>query len=78
MEFINVLIKGVEVKDITFCKGFLTEASANEWIDAICIKNDWLQKSQMGWNEANDMNDVRVEDLKGNTYYFVLYRQELI
>ena len=77
MEIFNVLIKGVEVKDINFCKAFTTETLVDEWIDKICTANNWTQKSRMGWNDDNTMDDRRVEDKGGNTYYFVIYRQIL-
>ena len=77
MEVFNVLIKGVEVKDINFCKVFRTEQDAHEYIDETCIKMSWAKKSSMGWNDANTVDDVRVENEKGNTYYFVIYRQTL-
>jgi hypothetical protein len=77
MELFNVLIKGVEVKDINFCKVFLTEKQAHDYINETCLSKNWVQKSSMGWNENNTIDDVRVEDIKGNTYYFVIYRQFL-
>lgn len=77
MEVFNVLIKGVEVKDINFCKVFLTEEKADKWIQETCQKNDWTIKSSMGWNDSNTIDDRRVEDSNRNSYYFVIYRQIL-
>lgn len=77
MEIFNVLIKGVEVKDINFCKAFTTEEKADKWIEETCLKKNWTIKSSFGWNESNTIDDRRVEDKNGNSYYFVIYRQEL-
>jgi len=77
MEILNVLIKGIEVKDINFCQAFTNEVTVNKWIEEICLKNKWIIKSRMGWNDDNTIDDRRVEDEKGNTYYFVIYKQLL-
>ena len=77
MEVFNVLIKGVEVKDINFCEVFRTEQDVHKYIDETCTKMNWDKKSRMGWNDDNTIDDVRVENEKGNTYYFVIYRQTL-
>lgn len=77
MEIFNVLIKGVEVKDINFCKAFTNEQTMETWIEEVCLKNKWVQKSRMGWNDENTIDDRRVEDEKRNSYYFVIYRQIL-
>lgn len=77
MEVFNVLIKGVEVKDINFCKAFTTEEKAVKWIEETSLKNDWTIKSRSGWNDDNTIDDRRVENKEGNTYYFVIYRQTL-
>jgi len=77
MEVFNVLIKGVEVKDINFCKVFTTEEKAVKWIEETSLKNDWTIKSRLGWNDDNTIDDRRVEDKNRNSYYFVIYRQIL-
>ena len=75
MEIFNVLIKGVEVKDINYCEAFRTEEQVNKFVERVCSLRNWTIKSRMGWNDDNDMDDRRVEDSSGNTYYFVIYRQ---
>lgn len=78
MEIFNVLIKGIEVKDVNYCKAFLREDVMDTWIEEICRIRNWTIKSRIGWIEDNKLDDRRVEDLNGNTYYFVIYRQELV
>lgn len=77
MEVFNVLVKGVEVKDINDCKAFLSEDSAIKWIEKVCKLQNWSIKSRLGWNDDNTLDDRRVEDIKGNSYYFVIFRQIL-
>lgn len=77
MEVFNVLVKGVEVKDINFCKAFTTEEKAVQWIEETSQKNDWTIKSRLGRNDENTIDDRRVEDKNRNSYYFVIYRQTL-
>jgi hypothetical protein len=77
MELFNVLFKGVEVKITPFCKGFRTEDKAMEWIETLTKQYELEAKSSMGWNESKTLNDIRLEDKKGNSYYFVIYRQIL-
>jgi hypothetical protein len=77
MEILNVLIKGVEVKDINYCEAFRTEEEVDKFVDKVCSLRNWTIKSRMGWNDENEIDDRRVEDINGNTYYFVIYRQTI-
>jgi hypothetical protein len=77
MEILNVLIKGVEVKDINYCEAFRTEEEVDNFVDKVCSLRNWTIKSRMGWNDENNIDDRRVEDSNGNTYYFVIYRQTI-
>ena len=77
MKIINVLFKGVEIKTHTWCKAFSTEDKARNFIENYCEREGLKIRSLLGWNEEKTMDDYRVEDEDGNTFYFVLYRQEL-
>ena len=77
MEIFNVLIKGVEVKDINYCEAFKTEEEVDKFVEKVCSLRNWTIKSRMGWGLVEDIDDRRVEDSNGNSYYFVIYRQTL-
>ena len=77
MEIFNVLIKGVEVKDINYCEAFRTEEEVDKFVERVCSLRNWTIKSRFGWNDDNTIDDRRVEDSSGNTYYFVIYRQTI-
>jgi len=77
MIIFNVLIKGVEVKNINYCEAFRTEEEVDKFVEKVCSLRNWNIKSRMGWNDDNDIDDRRVEDSNGNTYYFVIYRQTI-
>jgi hypothetical protein len=78
MEILNVLIKGVEKKNINICQAFFKEEEMDKWIDYVCSLRNWTIKSRLGWNEDKDIDDRRVEDKDGNTYYFVIYKQTIL
>jgi len=50
----------------------------DKWIDYVCSLRNWTIKSRLGWNEDKDIDDRRVEDKDGNTYYFVIYKQTIL
>lgn len=75
MEVFNVLYKGNEIRVNPFCKAFLKEEDARKWIVKSCGKMSLTIKSSLGWNDDNSMDDYRVEDKDGNSYYFVIYKQ---
>lgn len=78
VEIYNVLYKGVEVQVNPFCLAFLKEEEARQWIENSCDINSYSIKSCLGWNEEKTMDDYRVEDKDGNTFYFVIFKQKLI
>jgi hypothetical protein len=78
VEIYNVLYKGVEVQVDPFCLAFLTEEEARIWILSTCEVKSYSIKSCLGWNDDMTMDDYRVEDKDGNSYYFVIFRQKLI
>lgn len=78
VEIYNVLYKGVEVQVNPFCLAFLKEEEARQWIENSCDINSYSIKSCLGWNEKQTMDDYRVEDKDGNTFYFVIFKQKLI
>lgn len=78
VDIYNVLFKGVEVKVEPFCIAFSTEEKARHWIKSFCDANAISIKSSMGWNDDKTMDDYRVEDKDGNSYYFVIVKQKLI
>jgi hypothetical protein len=77
IEIFNVLVKGVEIKINPTCKAFLKEEDARKWCEEVCKRKSWVIKSTFGWNDDNNWHDYRVKDVEGNTYYFVIYKQEL-
>jgi hypothetical protein len=78
VEIYNVLYKGVEIKVNPFCLAFLTEEEARSWIESTCDVKSYSIKSCLGWNDEKTMDDYRVEDKDGNSYYFVIFKQKLI
>jgi hypothetical protein len=76
-EVFNVLYKGNEIKVNPFCKVFLKEEDARKWIEDTCDKMSFKMKSSLNWNEEMSMDDYRVEDEQGNSYYFVIFRQSI-
>lgn len=77
MTIYNVLFKGVEIKATPFCKAFLTEQEADSYIVSKCKALNLTIRSSMGWDDSRTIDDRRTEDTDGNTYYFVIYKQEL-
>jgi hypothetical protein len=77
IEVFNVLYKGVEKGVTPFCLAFLKEEDARSWIESTCEVKSYSIKSTMGWNENMTTDDYRVEDVEGNSYYFVIYRQQI-
>lgn len=78
VEIYNVLYKGVEVEVNPFCLAFLKEEEARKWIESTCEVKGYNIKSCLGWNEEGTMDDYRLEDKDGNTFYFVIFKQKLI
>jgi hypothetical protein len=77
MEIINVLFKGVELRVTPFCKPFHNEDKAREFILQNAEERGLTIMSSMGWNDNETIDDYRAEDAQGNSYYYVLYRQEI-
>lgn len=77
MEVYNVLYKGVEINVTPFCLAFLREEEARSWIEQTCETKNFTIKSTLGWNDAQTIDDYRVEDKDGNSYYFVIFKQQL-
>lgn len=77
MKIYNILFKGVEIKVSPFCKAFRTFHDAETWVNMQCEKAGLTIKSTMGWNEDETINDFRCEDTNGNTFYFVVYGQQI-
>jgi hypothetical protein len=77
LEIYNVLFKGVEKNVTPFCLAFLKEEEAREWIESTCEVRGYIIKSTLGWNDDMTLDDYRVEDVNGNSYYFVIYKQKL-
>lgn len=78
VEIYNVLYKGLEIKVNPFCLAFLKEEEARNWIESTCEVKGYNIKSTLGWNDDMTMDDYRVEDKDGNSYYFVIFKQKLI
>ena len=76
----NVLVKGIEKRIIPTCKAFGNEDAARKWIEKEIERWGWDLKSRAGWYEdaEGDFDDYRCEDDEGNSYYFVIYKQEII
>lgn len=77
IEVFNVLYKGVEKNITPYCLAFLKEEDARSWIESVCEIKNFSIKSTLGWNDDMTMDDYRVEDKEGNTYYFVIYKQQI-
>jgi len=77
MEVFNVLYKGVEINVTPFCLAFLREEEAHDWIEQACETKNLTIKSSLGWDESGTVDDYRVEDREGNSYYFVIFKQQL-
>lgn len=73
----NVLFKGVEIKINPYCKAFRTEKEVDDYVQHMCETKDLRVCSTMGWDDDFNVNDYRLEDSKGNTYYYVVYRQAI-
>lgn len=62
---------------------FRKEEDLKEYIDREVDKYKLTVKSESGWSsydgkpQVGDHNDYRVEDSKGNSYYYVWYITEL-
>ena len=77
LEIYNVLYKGVQKNVNPFCLAFLREEEAREWIESTCENKSYTIKSSLGWNDDMTMDDYRVEDTDGNSFYFVIFKQKL-
>jgi len=77
MEVFNVLYKGVEINVTPFCLAFLREEEARDWIEQTCETKNFTIKSKLGWNDSETVDDYRVEDSEGNSYYFVIFKQQI-
>jgi mRNA-degrading endonuclease HigB of HigAB toxin-antitoxin module len=77
MTIYNVLFKSVEKKETPFCQAFKTELEARNFCELVCKKNNFTIKSTMGWNVLETFDDYRVEDVNGNSYYLVIYKQTI-
>ena len=72
----NVLFKGVEKRITPICVAFATEEEARDYIETrIEASEELTLKSTLGW--SNNIDDYRLEDKEENSYYFVIYRQEM-
>ena len=78
MEVYNVLFKCVENHCFNpFVQAFLKEEDAREHCHRIA-KNYGLEiRSSFGWDDNRTMDDYRMEDRDGNSYYTVIFRQNL-
>jgi len=80
MKFYTVLFKAVE-KAASVNPGvrvFKTEAECDVFIEDFCKRKGWVIKSRLGWNDDGTLDDRRVEDSEGMSYYFVIEKQELL
>ena len=74
----NVLFKGVEKKVNPFAQAFESEEKAREWCIKVANSKELKICSTLGkWNEYWEVYDYRLEDKEGNSYYLVIYKQEL-
>ena len=81
----NVLFKGVEKKVNPFAQAFESEEKAREWCIKFAHSRGLKICSTLGkmysfigkWEEEWEVDDYRLEDKEGNSYYLVIYRQEL-
>jgi hypothetical protein len=80
MKFYTVLFKAVE-KAASLNPGvrvFKTETECVGFIEDFCKRKGWSIKSRLGWDEEGTLDDRRVEDSEGMSYYFVIEKQELL
>ena len=77
IEVYNVLYKGVERNVTPFCLAFLREEEARDWIEQTCETKNLTIKSRLGWDDSETVDDYRVEDDEGNSYYFVIFKQQI-
>ena len=70
----NVLFKSVEKYSTPFCRAFSTMEKAENFIEECCEKSNFTIKSNL---HVEDLKDYRVEDKEGNSYYFVIFFQEI-
>ena len=81
----NVLFKGVEINKSSqnFCKAFTNLESAENFAETAAAQLGLTIKSGSGWlldggsTEIGNLTDFRCEDSSGNSYYFVIYVQEI-
>ena len=74
----NVLFKGVEKKVNPFAQAFESEEKAREWCIKFAHSRGLKICSTLGkWGEEWEVDDYRLEDKEGNSYYLVIYKQEL-
>lgn len=82
MVIYNVLFKHVEKHVVPYCKAFKDLEKAKHYIYETIENCTWLKSmSTMDseyFPELGSFTDVRCEDDEGNTYYFVIYVQNLI
>ena len=83
----NVLFKGVEKNpsNRNFAKAFGSFKQAEEFMSEYAKKNELFVHSTLGWMKGYDdnvdeftvgaVNDWRMSDKDGNSYYFVIYVQ---
>jgi len=78
MDVFNVLFKGVEKNVTPFAQIFATEEKAREWCRKVAIAQGLEIKSTLGKSDDEwTLDDYRLEDKEGNSYYLVIYKQEL-
>lgn len=74
-----VLFKSVEKRMSPSVYFFETEEEARSYIEKYCSINKLKICSSLGWQyndeERNDLDDYRVEDADGDSYYFVIYKR---
>ena len=78
----NVLFKGVEIKPTPFCKVFNNIEDAYSFCLASAKKQELKIMSTSGFISGDEdtvgsCTDYRCEDKDGNTYYYVIYVQQL-
>lgn len=74
----NVLFKCVEKRDLNpHAKVFGSEQEARDYCHKVAESYGFEIRSSMGWNEDKTIDDYRLEDEDGNSYYLVIYRQTL-
>ena len=79
----NVLFKGVEITNSTFAIAFATLKEAYAFAKNNAEKRNLTIKSELGFGEEqgefikDSLTDYRCEDKDGNSYYYIIYVQEL-